>query len=911
MDLERWQRARRWFEHGEAQPRDTWEAQLRGEEADADVIAMALALRGADERLQGRTGLQAEAPDLLQSFADDDLQAISERRSGAFVGGWRLVRILGQGGMGTVWLAEREADGFTQRAALKLMREGLVGAGWERRFRTERRILATLEHPGIARLIDGGATEQGEPYFALEYVEGEPLGDWCDARKLALPERIERFIAACEAVSHAHARLVVHRDLKPGNLLVTAEGQVKLLDFGIARLLDAEGGEADATGTHVHLFTPGYAAPEQRRGEPASTAADVYALGVLLCELLCGRSPVRDAADAAPVHDAEPLPPSALLRAAAPAIQHEIATRRAVDPARLHRQLRGDLDAIVAQALRPRAEHRYASVQALAEDLAHWQAHRPVAARRGSRRYLTARFLRRHGVATAFAALALVALVGGATLALWQANEARQQRDAATAQARTAEAALGFLTGVFEQADPVNAMGAPLSARQLLDRGTRQIAGELGDRPEVRAPLLRALGRAYLGLDLTSEAMPLLQEALALQRERGDPAAIVRARLDLAFARTKAGDPAAELAELRDLLATPSGLSPSLEAEVRARLATALFNRSEYAEAEREFDAALALQRAQGESDANLLMAYSALLRATDRREQADALIESTLAEARERLPPRHPTLAALMATHAYHLGVAGRTVEALALYREALAIKRIVFGDAHDSTLTTLNGLGAMLDRSGDPAAAEPVLREALAGRRALLGEDHPALASSMHNLARVMNRLERSEEAAPLARRALELARTHYGNDDVIVAVASATLAQAELDRGDPGAAVDLLREAIRIQTALSGEDAARLPSLLAQLAWALQQAGTPEPDCASARRAQALDAAAGGEPDIHVEAMLGSCLVATGDIEKGAARVRAAYRRLQAAGLDPQEPWQRAVRASYIALGPEPAG
>jgi tetratricopeptide (TPR) repeat protein len=213
------------------------------------------------------------------------------------------------------------------------------------------------------------------------------------------------------------------------------------------------------------------------------------------------------------------------------------------------------------------------------------------------------------------------------------------------------------------------------------------------------------------------------------------------------------------------------------------------------------------------------------------------------------------------------------------------------------------------MLDRSGDPEAAEKVLREALEGRRALLGDEHPSLASTTHNLARVLNRLQRSDEAAQFARRTLELVRTHYGPDDAIVAIASATLAQAELDRGNPAEAAQLLVQSVRIHRLLSGDRAPRLPSVLAQLSWSLQQAGTPEPDCASARQAQQLDAAAGGEPDVHIEAMLGSCLVAIGRADEGRARVRDAHRRLQAAGFDPGEPLQRAVIAAYRALGPPP--
>ncbi|MEO8010261.1 MAG: serine/threonine-protein kinase, partial [Dokdonella sp.] len=399
MDAESWARARAVFDQLVDLPESEWNAQL-------DVLGIVesslrgeiLSLLRADRADQIMTGVDAQAPQMVAQLADAERDAQQARLVGQTVGAFRLINEIGRGGMGTVWLAQRVDGEFEQQVAIKLIRAGWDASEVDARFRAERQILAGLTHPNIARLIDGGVTADGRPWLALEYVDGVDLRTFCEREKLDLRARLRLFLTVCAAVSHAHSRLIVHRDLKPSNLLVTGAGEVKLLDFGIAKLIDGSATHASQT----RVFTPEYAAPEQVRGEAVTTAVDVHALGLLLYELLTGKRPYKvnhstPAAYERAILDQIPTRPSlAWTRqpndAVAPLL-HELSTRH------LARELRGDLDAIVLKALRKDPADRYASVADFALDIDNHLQRRPVAARRGGWRYRATRFLRRHALA--------------------------------------------------------------------------------------------------------------------------------------------------------------------------------------------------------------------------------------------------------------------------------------------------------------------------------------------------------------------------------------------------------------------------------------------------------------------------------------------------------------------------------
>ncbi|HMS02802.1 MAG TPA: serine/threonine-protein kinase, partial [Gemmatimonadaceae bacterium] len=461
--------------------------------------------------------------DPLGEVVADAAQRLDATRAvdltGQRIGSFRVGREIGRGGMGAVYLGERDDGGFAQRVALKVIGVGASAPATRARFLRERQILAALQHPGIARLVDGGVTDAGQPWFAMEYVEGERIDAWCARTQASLATRLRLFDEACRAIAYAHARLVVHRDLKPEHLLVTADGDVRVLDFGIAKALVGDGGDGGSGGdptpgatppTVTTLLrglpmTPAYASPEQARGEPVGTATDVYALGVILYELLTGHRPyeVRDAtpetlADA--IAHATPLPPSA--RAEAPPVPRA--------------RLVGDLDAICLKALAKDPARRYATVEALREDLARFAERRPVRAVPPTLRYRLRTLVRRYPAASTIGALAVVALVA---VTGWYTQRLATERDLARREAARAREVADFLRTLFEVADPETVRGDTITVRTMLDRGAERIDRALAGQPRLRADLTELLGGAFVGLGLPERGEALLASALAV-RER-------------------------------------------------------------------------------------------------------------------------------------------------------------------------------------------------------------------------------------------------------------------------------------------------------------------------------------------------------------------------------------------------------
>ncbi|HKV79121.1 MAG TPA: protein kinase [Candidatus Sulfotelmatobacter sp.] len=496
----------------------------------------ALTLSGA-ERAHWLEALGAQNPDLArqlrellseqqaaqeEGFLEKSLITVSENPglAGQALGAYRLVSPLGQGGMGTVWLAERSDGRFERRAAVKFLSAALIGRGGEERFKREGAILGRLSHPNIAELLDAGVSSAGHPYLVIEYVEGEPIDSYCDERKLDLRARIYLFLDVLGAVAHAHANLIVHRDIKPSNVLVSKDGQVKLLDFGIAKLLEGDGRQGAATLlTHEagSAFTPRFAAPEQLTGGTITTATDVYELAVLLFVLLTGQHPAgageRSPADLVKaVVETEPPRASSVIASDAESIA---ARSRAATPEKLRRQLRGDLDAIVLKGLRKRPAERYISVDAFAEDLRRYLAAEPVIAQPESTWYRMKKFLTRRRWAVASVAAVVLALAAGLSAALWQAHVARRQTQVATAMEK-------FLEDIFRanssfQDDPVKARQT--TARELLDIGARKIDDELAGVPEAKLSILNTLGSMYFDLGLSDQSVSMQRKRVDLARK--------------------------------------------------------------------------------------------------------------------------------------------------------------------------------------------------------------------------------------------------------------------------------------------------------------------------------------------------------------------------------------------------------
>lgn len=769
MDSQRWQLIRELFDELVETDPVTWDALLRARcPTDATLRGEVLDMLGADREARDMPSrLAAQTPDLLSDIADAEENRLSSGWIGRQLGAWRIVSSLGRGGMGMVYLAEREAQDFKQHAAIKLLRASDDAAGLHR-FLAERQFLADLEHPNIARLLDGGRESDGTPWFALEYVDGLRLTDWCDTRNLGVRERLELFCEVCSAVSYAHERLIVHRDLKPANILVDTSGHVKLLDFGIAKLLEQD---VDQTGTALRAFTPEYAAPEQVRGERMTTAVDVYALGVLLYELLTGRRPYRITERTAlaierAVLEQRPTRPSAILdesnrSAAAGADTDELAKRRGVTGVTLKALLRGDLDAIVLKALRKEPEARYASVREFSDDVRAALSSRPVAARHGGRRYVAARFLRRNALPAALAALAFLALCAGLLVALWQAREAGLQRD-------TARQSLAFMTDLFRNADPALRSRPDLSLRELLDEGVRGMRVAFPGQDDTRMELLIAMASAYMGLDLPDLGTPLLQEARRIAEATGNRVGLARILVEECGSRAfrgEWGDCDASVAAVETLLDAGTPEQARIIATALDRKAQERSRRDLHEEAVTAARRGLTFLKPGPDTlreRSNLIGTMQFSLVLLGRRVEAEALVRPLVEEMRSSSNATPRLLADALGNLANTLKGTGRDAEIVEMEREVVAIFESIYGVDHLLTTTQLSNLATSLYTAQRLEEARELMVRVVAIRRANPSEDKGTIANALGNLGAIDLQLGNDASARALLEESLQVYAT-----------------------------------------------------------------------------------------------------------------------------------------------------
>jgi serine/threonine-protein kinase len=704
----------------------------------------------------------------------------------AEVGPYRVVELIGEGGSGSVYRAERDADGYVQRVAVKLLRVGLRDPAEQSRFRRERRILARLEHPAIARLLDGGFTAEGVPWFALELVDGEPITRWCDARHAGVDARLDLFLVVCDAVDAAHRALIVHRDLKPANILVDANGRPKLLDFGIAKLLD-DTERDDDTRTGLARLTPAYAAPEQFAGGVVTTAVDVYALGVLLHELLAGSRP-RPGADAT-----ERLPSDALARSDA---RDTIAAARATTARALTQRLRGDLDTIVATALAPEPARRYASVAALAADVRAHLAARPIEARRASAAYRLRKFFARHRAGTIAAVLVAASIVAGAVATLHESRRAQAAAAQAQAQAARAGAVKDFVLALFAGVTPDESKGRAIGARDLVERGEARLAETLAAHPELKAELSTVLASAYRQLGALDRAAALAQSAVDAGA-RGDVAAA--ALIERGRIRAASGDLDAAEADLRAALVRDG--APASRGEARARLAEVLVERGQPDAARTLLDEALA---APGGNEASRLRDLAALgvvrFRAGD-LPGAEETLRAALDASRALNTEKHTATAQIEHDLAVVLLQRGAAQDALALLQKAQTTRRELLGEKHPDFAQTLFELGVAHGRTGDRATAAQRFGEALAIQRATVGENHPNVASTLNSLGALAWRQGDVDTAIARTREAIGVSRRVHGERHPTVATMLFNLASFERFAGELDTSLADQREALAI--------------------------------------------------------------------------------------------------------------
>ena len=813
------------------------DAGLRAE-VEALLAAEATTDRRVDSPAMGWAG---------EVLGEDESGSVAPARSpGDAVGPYRLVRELGRGGTGAVWLAERADAGFEQQVALKLLKRGLDTDAIVARFLDERRILARLRHPHITLFMDGGVSEQGQPWFAMEWIDGQRITDWCDARRLGLRERVTLFLDVVGAVQYAHQQLVVHRDLKPGNVMVTADGQVKLLDFGIAKVLDVASASAEAatlTRMGWRMLTPEYAAPEQLRGEPAGTATDVYALGVLLYELLAGCRP----------------PPAgeraAALRRPSGAIADAAAATRAGSVDRLRRVLHGDLDTIVLKALHAEPALRYGTALALGEDLQRWLQDQPVQARPDSAWYRARRFVARHRWGVAAAVIVAVSLAGGAMLALWQAGEARRQAQLAEEQtkeaekqARRAEQAKDFLVKIVSQSDPYAWRDSKEpTVGEVLDAGARLVDEDLSQTPELHAEMLVALGNIYESRGQLDRAEGLIRRSLQERRDlfgeehqayadslfqlssvlyakgdwKGSQAAATRAAA--IFERTLGDHPSTAMAYEGMAYALGMGSDPEQAMKLQAR-------------------ALDIYRRTLGERDRRTATAEENLgLDLLDRGRNAEgkALLDHALETRKQVDGPRSLRYAMALNAYAVGLGILGEDERAARMYRQAIEIYR-EFGNhglenavgnlgftnqklgrfdeaernlreavalAHKGPKAGkrweghwLQGLADALLDSGRPDQAEPLMLQALGIMERDAGPEHEYLSESLYRMALLRLKQGRPEDAAKLAGRVDALLQRQFGPDDYRTALNLGLVARLRHAMGESAQGMELMESALR---------------------------------------------------------------------------------------------------------------
>ena len=796
-----------------------------------------------DQACRDDPALRPELEGLLHAHSDavawldrpPAAACVDDLAPGTRIGSYRVLEALGEGGMGRVYLVERDDGSYRQRAALKLLAPGFAHPALVGRFRRERQIMAALVHPGIARLLDGGHTDQGLPWLVMEYVEGAAIDCWCNRQAAPLATRLALIEAVCAAVDHAHRQLVVHRDIKPGNILVDAKGRPVLLDFGIAKLLDHGSDDGESQWTGWQPLTPRYAAPEQLQGAPIGAATDVFALGLLLHELVCGLPAFESGtpAERLAAITAErraPLRPSALRRAAALDAAGEL-PREAL---RLRRErIPPELDWIVARALQPRPADRYPTAAALGADLRALAEHRPPAARPAPIAYRARKLLRRRWQWAAAAALFL-ALCGGFA---WRLADETARTRAALAESRLerdrAEAVADFLRSLFRAADPTRSGGTAISALALLERGRTQLAADASLDPLVRAALQDTLAEVHVAMGEYPAARALVAAARASLPEPAPP--VLQARIE-----TTAG----ALSELEgDHRGARDALQRALELQLAAdgapslatvaiaeKLARTLQSLGEHEAAGRLFREGWELRRAQLPAD-HPLVADAALRLGSwywtgGQLEQAERWYAEALALRRGAAVPDLPELARAVDAYGTVSHLLGRYAVAIAHFEEAVALRRRVLGEHHRHTADSLSHLGAALYEQGDDEASERASRAALAIYARIFPDDSPVVTRLLNNLALVRQRRGALDEARALFGRALAANRKALGAEHALVASNLNNLGLVEEDAGNLPVAEAHLREALAIQRRRLGPDhpdtAYALTNLARVLAW-----------------------------------------------------------------------------------------
>lgn len=910
MNTEQWNRVYALFSEALDVPVDQRPAWVRTATEDEFIQAEVLSLLAAHD---ARGGLDEIAEELGEvgwvESTRHVFQPVPDR-----LGPYRVLRRSGQGGMGTVYLAERADQDLTYTVAIKVLRRDLETPELHQRFLTERQVLARIDHPNIARLLDGGITAEGQPFFVMEHVEGQPIDAYCDHGRLGIEERIRLFLAVCDAVQHAHRNLVVHRDIKPSNILVRPDGTPKLLDFGVVKVLDEDAFPVAAahTRTGYRLLTPEYASPEQHRGEAITTASDVFQLGVLLYQLLSGRRPrvvePPGMDGKTTLQTRAPARPSSLFQESpAPGSSGSgsddasaLAAARGTNPRRLARRLSGDLDNILLMALREEPERRYPSVEAFGEDLRRFLNGRPVAARPDHFAYIASKFIRRHWVGVVASAAIVALLTVSAVGMTVSAERTARERD-------RAQQVSSLLMKMFESASPDVSRGDTITVVQVLNRGAEQVRTSIAGQPDLEGTMLGLIAQVYDDLGQRGEAVDLSREALALRMESPgprDPETIANL-VQLASLLATVGRADSALIHAREAVDLAARHDPGslLHGHALQAQSFALQVQGKLDSARPPLEEGIAILRDLSSDSAQLRLA-SALVNLAwmdqnrGSRDSAVLKMEESVEIRRRLLDSRHPTLANSLGSLAQVLVGAGRTQEAEPLLREALEIRQQVYPEGHPDIGESLDLFAQLLERTGNLDEAERHYREALSIFLQAYGERAVRVAQLRNRMGLFYHyRRGDAARAEAMLREATSIFREARGEDDPWAAVSEANLATAVLSQGRDREAVDILEGAIPVLESSYSPTARLLARPLLDHGTALLRLGEAAKAEASLRRAVTIESAADpeGVSLARAKSALGACLVAQGRSQEAEPLLLAARATLSAsASRDPYLRW-----------------
>lgn len=793
-DSQRWERVQSLFHRAVSLPREEQRGFLKN-------------ACGGDDALQADVSAMLDEDERGESFLDRNLAEVAQQVLGndgpptpKDIGPYHILRVLGEGGMGVVYLAQRKDLG--SQVAIKVLRDAWLSPARRGRFAREQQTLAQLNHPSIARLYDADALADGTPWFAMEYVEGVPLTDYCREHKCSVEQRLQLFRAVAEAVQYAHGQAVIHRDLKPSNILVKKDGSVRLLDFGIAKHLESVAERVDQTMTGLRLMTPAYAAPEQIRGDRVGISTDVYSLGIILFELLAGGPPfdltnLTPAEAATIIVEHEPGRPSAAVRQT----PQSLAGSNAVS---LSKTAWADLDVLCLTAMHKDPQRRYRSVEALIRDIDHYLNGEPLEARPDSLRYRAAKFVRRNRRAVATAALVFAMTVG--VIAFFTARLARA-RDAAMAEAARTERIQQFMTNLFQGGDEAAGPSDSLRVVTIVDRGVQQ-AKSLNSDPKVQAELYENLGGIYQKLGKFDQADSLLRSALDVRKSLfgADSPEVAESLTALGLLRSdQAHLEEAEQLVRQGLEMGRRHLPPDHPAVAKALLAfgKVLAERGSYEEAIRALNEAVRIESAPGEAPTDLATSLSALAEAqysAGHYEISDSLYRRVLEMHRKLYGDRHPLVADDLGSLASIKQDLGYYMEAEQLDRQALEITQAYYGKDHPKTATDLTMLGRALEYQNKFDEAVNTLQQALVIQEHVFGPTHPSVAETLNELGNVASMRDHYDEAETLFRRVADIYRTLYGDHHYFVAIALSNVAYVYVNKKDYPRAEQLFRDVVR---------------------------------------------------------------------------------------------------------------